>query len=89
MGTRPSTLHVRFERAADAVWLRRINTSVVGQPADTLSLQSISDNNMDGYLLQLPVLSETKDGQVTVDATDLFLSGRILSPSRGGLRRPR
>ena len=80
VGTRPSTLHVRFERAADAVWLRRINTSVVGRPADTLSLQSISDNNMDGYLLQLPVLSETKDGQVTVDATDLFLSGRILSP---------
>ena len=80
VGTRPSTLHVRFERIGDAVWLRRVNTTVVGNPADTLSVQSIRDNNMDGYLLKLPVLSETKEESVTVDATDLFLSGRILSP---------
>ena len=80
VGTRPSTLHVRFERIGGAVWLRRVNTAVVGNPTDTLSVQSISDNNMDGYLLQLPIEAETKDGEVTVDATELFLSGRILSP---------
>ena len=36
VGTRPSTLHVRFERIGGAVWLRRVNTAVVGNPTDTL-----------------------------------------------------
>ena len=80
VGTRPSTLHVRFQRFGDVVWLRRVNTSVVANPADTLSVQSVRDNYMDGYILQLPIQAETKGGSVTVDATDLFLSGRILSP---------
>lgn len=80
VGTRPSTLHVRFERLGDTVYLRRINTSVVGHPSDTLSIQSIKDNYMDSYVLALPVKSTDANGTVTVDATRLFLSDQILSP---------
>lgn len=80
VGTRPSTLHVRLEQVGDAVWLRRVNTPVVGNPADSLSIQSIRDNYMDGYLMRFPVVSSDDKGVVTIDATDLFLSDRILSP---------
>ena len=80
VGTRPSTLHVRFEQVGDAIWLRRVNTSVVGNPADTLSIQSIRDNYMDGYLFRFSILSSADANTVTIDATDLFLSDRILSP---------
>ena len=80
VGTRPSTLHVRLEKAGDVVWLRRINTSVVGNPVDSLSIQSIRDNNMDGYLMRFPIISSDDEGAVTIDATDLFFSDHILSP---------
>ena len=80
VGTRPSTLHVRFEQVGDNVWLRRINTPVVANPADSLSIQSIRDNNMDGYLISFPITSSSNKSIVTIDATDLFLSDRFLSP---------
>ena len=80
VGTRPSTLHIRFEKAAETVYLRRINTPVVGNPSDSLSVQSIRDNYMDGYVAALPVVEAGKNGVVTVDATCLFLSDKVLSP---------
>lgn len=80
VGTRPSTHHVRFEQVGDVVWLRRINTPVVGNPVDSLSVQSIRDNYMDGYLMGFPVTSSANKSIVTIDATDLFLSDRFLSP---------
>ena len=80
VGTRPSTLHVRFEKVGQRVYLRRINSTVVGNPSDTLSVQSIRDNYMDGYALALPIEKTDGKGRVTVDATELFLTEHVLSP---------
>ena len=70
VGTRPSTLHVRFEKVGEKVYLRRINSAVVGNPSDTLSVQSIRDNYMDSYSIALPIEKAGGDGRLTVDATE-------------------
>ena len=80
VGTRPSTLHVRFEKVGQRVYLRRINSTVVGNPSDTLSIQSIRDNYMDGYAISLPIEKTEGKGRITVDATELFLTDHVLSP---------
>ena len=80
VGTRPSTLHVRFEKVGEKVYLRRINSAVVGNPSDTLSVQSIRDNYMDSYAIALPIEKAGGDGRLTVDATELFLTDHVLSP---------
>jgi hypothetical protein len=80
VGTRPSTLHVRFEKVGERVYLRRINSTVMGNPSDTLSVQSIRDNYMDSYVIALPVEKAEGNGHITVDATELFLTDHVLSP---------
>ena len=81
VGNRPHSTHARFEFAGDAVWLRRVNTEVVGDASDSLSIESIRDSYMDPVLAKLPLVSSSSDGQtLTVDATDLFTTDKTFSP---------
>lgn len=81
VGNRPHSTHARFEYAGDAVWLRCVNSEVVGDSSDSLSLQSISDSYMDPLLARLPLISKSSDGKtLTVDATELFTTDKTFSP---------
>lgn len=81
VGTRGNTIHARLEYAGGNVYLKRINTEVVGDGADSLSCRSIGDSFMDAYLAKLPLVEQHPDGQsVTVDVTELFVTDRTFSP---------
>lgn len=82
VGSRSRVIHVRLDYVGGNVYLRNVNSEVVGDERDTASIHSIKDSHLDGYLAKLPVVDGkgASADNVVVDVTDLFTSDKTLSP---------
>lgn len=79
VGTRPNVFVGRFEDEGDIIVLRKLNTHYVRNEDSPSEVNSFHDNYADYYVAAFPVISRDKNG-VTIDATSLFLGGKIFSP---------
>lgn len=79
VGTRPNVFVGRFEDDGDNVVLRKVNAQYVGNEQSPAEVKAFKQNYADYYVASLPVVSRGKGG-ITVDATSLFLGGKVFSP---------
>jgi hypothetical protein len=79
VGSRKHVTHARIDYIGGNVYLRKVNTSVAGNQADSASLHSIADSNVDGYLAKLPIVKDaaTPADAITVDVTELFTTDNV------------
>lgn len=80
VGSRPTTIHARIDIAGENACLRRINSDIVYDAADSCAVAAIRRSNQDAYLLALPVVGGNAGGVVTLDVTELFVGTAVLSP---------
>lgn len=79
VGSHTQVTHARLTSEGGNIYLKKIDTSVEGNRADTASCRSIGDNHIDSYLAKLPLVDKTSES-VTVDVTELFTTDRTFSP---------
>lgn len=79
VGSRTRVIHAKIEQEGDRFYLKKLNTSMIGNAADSASIRTIKDSRLDTYLLQLPVVAKG-GSSVTLDVTELFSTDRVLSP---------